>query len=645
MSLISITDASKDFGVRTLFKNLELHIKKNERLGLIGPNGSGKSTLLKVIAGLEPLLNGERTCSPALKISLVGQENTLDKNITVMEEVLKGCKKKSDLLIRFRKLTEKISSNSKDKSLLKELGYLSELMDNTNAWNLEQQCKEILRRLGIKDTGRTIKELSGGFQKRVELASALISNPDVLLLDEPTNHLDVSSIQWLQGWLEKYKGALVLITHDRYFLEKVTTRMIEIDNGKIYKYSANYSNYLQLKLVQNTSEKSTNKKFRAILKKELNWLKKGPKARSTKQKARVQRITNLQSQQPLESEKNLELNSISNRIGKKAIDVENLSITINHKKILKDFSYNFTPNDRVGIIGHNGSGKTSLLDVLAGKRKPTSGKIEFGQTIAIGYLDQHTNELSIGKGINRRVIDFIKEAGPIININEKKITASQLLEKFLFHPSEQYSKIEKLSGGEKRRLTLCKMLINAPNILLLDEPTNDLDIQTLSVLEDFLEDFKGCVIIASHDRYFLDRTINKIFNFEQGELKRYDGNYSSFQENKRSNTLRKTLPYESKDYSLNKKSSRKNISLSSEATKKSKNIKELRKISFKEKRELDQLDKEIPMLENRKLEVEKSISENFSDQNVVRLSHELANITEKIKVLEERWLILSDLAK
>ena len=637
MALISLTKASKDFGVRTLFKDLDLFISKNERLGLIGPNGSGKSTLLKIIAGEEALLTGDRQCSSSIRISLVNQEDHLDKERTVLEEVLKGCGKKRELLLRFNELTKELEINPKQSSLLKQLGQLSELIDSANAWNIEQECKEILMRLGIFDVHKAIKELSGGYMKRIGLASALVSNPDVLLLDEPTNHLDASAVEWLQSWLSKYEGALILVTHDRYFLDQITTKMLEVDRGKVSKYYGNYSEYLRKKVENEELSVISEKKFQGILRKELNWLKQGPKARSTKQKARLQRIAEMQTKSAYELKKNIEMNFSSRRIGKKVIEASNLYVTVDGKQntsyLLKNFNYSFTPEDRVGIIGPNGTGKSTLLDLIAGRRKPTQGSIEVGETIHIGYLDQHTNELTKGKGLQRKVIDFVEEAATKIEIGNKQLNASKLLERFLFSPSEQHSPLGKLSGGEKRRLSLCRMLIQAPNVLLLDEPTNDLDIKTLSVLEDFIEDFRGCVVIVSHDRYFLDRTVDRIFNFENQQLIRHEGNYTSFIGHKqlkdRNLRVNGSLVIEKN------KNPRKAHHLNHEKKRKG--------LIFKEKEEIKELEKTLNQLEERKLILEKSISEASFETNISSLSQDLAEVTEKIQTKEERWLFLSEL--
>ena len=637
--LISLVNASTDFGIKNLFSNLDLHIIKKERLGLIGPNGSGKSTLLRVLAGVEPLREGERKCLSSLRISLVGQETSYISEKSILEEVLEGCGEKRKLLLDFSQLSRKVAQNPEDQSLLKKLGQISELMDSAGAWNLEQQCQDVLRRLGIKDLEKPVKDLSGGYRKRVGLAAALVSKPDVLLLDEPTNHLDASAVEWLQNWLDHYEGALVLITHDRYVLDRITNRMVEINNGETREYSGNYRKFLQQKVEQEESEASTKKKFQGVLRKELAWLKQGPKARSTKQKARIQRIAEMQTKPKSRVKAKLEMNSLTRRIGKIVIEAEGVGLSLKGKEgnvdLLVDFTYSFSPEDRVGIIGPNGSGKSTLLNIIAGKILPTSGKIKLGETVHIGYLDQHTNELNKGNGLNRKVIEFVEEAALRIDHGGKQISASQLLEKFLFPPSQQHCPLLKLSGGEKRRLALCKMLIQAPNVLLLDEPTNDLDIQTLSVLEDFLEDFKGCVVVVSHDRYFLDRTVDRVFNFENGHLKRYEGNYSRFLDQKitgeRENEIKK------RDKIVNN-SQKKSVH---DRNSNSKNNQ--RRLSFKESRELAELDLKLPILEKQKIDLEKKIT--YSNGDICEISLQLAELIESIEDHENRWLELSELSE
>ena len=637
MSLISLVDASKDFGIRTLFADLTLHIREGDRLGLIGPNGSGKSTLLKVLAGEEPLGGGERRCSSRLRVELVGQESSVDPGLTVLEQVLAGCGEKRDLLLRFSELSEAVADSPDNAVLLAELGVLSQRMDESEAWSLEQQCQEVLQRLGITDLHSPVEALSGGYRKRVGLASALVACPDVLLLDEPTNHLDAAAVEWLQSWLDRYPGAVVLVTHDRYVLDRVTRRIVEVELGEARSIDGNYSAYLQRKAEQNLADAAGAAKFKSVLRRELAWLRQGPKARSTKQKARLQRIDEMQSAPTKQSRTQLEMASVSRRIGKVAIEAEHLSVSADGNKdgplLLSDFSYSFSPEDRVGIIGPNGSGKSTLLDLIAGRRQPTGGSLQIGETVHLGYLDQHTDVLSDGKGLDRKVIDFVEEAASTIDLGNEQLSASQLLERFLFPPALQHSPLSKLSGGERRRLSLCRMLIQAPNVLLLDEPTNDLDVQTLSVLEDLLEDFRGCVVVVSHDRYFLDRTVDRLFCFENGRLQRFEGNYSAFLDHRRDlEKVQSEALAAQESAQRSAKSASKQLSTPANKPKRR---------SFKESKELERLDSDLPALEQRKQELEQTIASGRGDLS--SLSLELAALLDSLHTSEERWLELSEL--
>jgi ATP-binding cassette subfamily F protein uup len=631
VSLISLVGAAKDFGIRTLFTDLDLHIGEGERLGLIGPNGAGKSTLLRVLAGREPLGEGERRCSQKLRVELVGQESEVTPGLTVLEQVLEGCGAKRDLLLRFSALSDAIAAAPNDEALLAELGVLSQRMDEEEAWSLEQQCREVLQKLGISDLQRPVLDLSGGYRKRVGLASALVACPDVLLLDEPTNHLDAAAVEWLQTWLDRYPGALVLVTHDRYVLDRVTRRMVEVARGTARTYQGNYSTFLQHKAEEEASEAASAAKFKGVLRRELAWLRQGPKARSTKQKARLQRIEAMRQDKPLPSKGKLEMASVSRRIGKLVIEAEGLGVTAdgsaNGQLLLDDFTYSFSPEDRVGIIGPNGSGKSTLLDLIAGRRSATQGELRLGETVHIGYLDQHTEAFNQGKGLERKVIEFVEEAASRIDLGGEQLTASQLLERFLFPPAQQHSPLAKLSGGERRRLTLCRMLIQAPNVLLLDEPTNDLDVQTLSVLEDFLEDFRGCVIVVSHDRYFLDRTVDRLFCFDSGRLKRFEGNYSDFLDQQRR---------------LERQQSAQTNTPSRKDSKVKTSEQGPRRRSFKETKELQSLDQRLPELEARRGALEQAMTEKGAD--IAKLSLDLAEVMQSIAHAEDRWLELSELA-
>ncbi len=645
MSLITLINASKDFGIDNLFSNLNLHIKKGEKLGLIGPNGSGKSTLLKVLAGIEPLNQGTRQCSPRVTIKAVEQESPLQENQTVIEAVLSSCGKKRELLLSFQKLSNLVANNPSNERFLSELGQLSQLMDNNQAWALEQECKEILSRLGITDLQIKVGELSGGYRKRVGLASALVAKPDVLLLDEPTNHLDASAVEWLQCWLTNYRGALVLVTHDRYVLDQVTNHLIEISLGKAQKYEGNYSTFLKQKAQEQEIETLASAKFKSAMRRELIWLRQGPKARSSKQKARLQRIAEMYKEPKKRQLGQLEMTTGSRRLGKLTIEAIGLGITtdgnLNSPPILENFTYNFAREDRVGIIGPNGSGKSTLLDLIAGKRKPTSGILRLGETVNIGYLDQHTQDFNLGQGLQRKVIDYVEEAAALVKLNGKQMTASQLLENFLFPASQQHSPLSKLSGGERRRLTLCKMLIQAPNVLLLDEPTNDLDINTLTILEDFLEDFRGCVVVVSHDRYFLDRTVDRIFHIKNRQLEQFEGNYSDFinkQRTQEKHNKGNALLLEKKVNLLSPTQKNQGSKQQKEPINKVRS----RRLSFKEQRELLSIEQDLTLLEKKKKTLEEILNKGEKDLRLP--SKQLADLIKTIERMEDRWIYLSELS-
>ena len=647
MSLISLVDVRKDYGIRTLFDGLSLHVGERERLGLIGPNGAGKSTLMRVLAGLEPPGSGERRVLPQARIVLVSQEPEMDPERSVLEQVFAESGEKMQLLRRYTAVSDALAlahaKGDDDTALLAELGDLNARMDQSQAWDLEQQIREVLQRLGIGDTKRRVGDLSGGYRKRLALAAALVAGPDVLLLDEPTNHLDADCIQWLQGYLQRFRGALVLITHDRYVLDQVTNRIVEVDRGEARSYSGNYAYYLARKAEEDASEAASEAKLRNVLRRELEWLKRGPKARSTKQKARIQRIEAMQEQPKRQAKGQLSLATNQRRLGKRAIEADGLSVwaTDAHQAsgaepLLREFSYDFSPEDRVGIIGPNGSGKSTLLDLIAGRRTAQAGRIELGSTVKLAYFDQHSHnvlESTDAAGRQRKVIDVVKEAASTVELEGSSLSASQLLERFLFPPAQQHQPVSKLSGGERRRLHLCRLLIEAPNVLLLDEPTNDLDVQTLTVLEDFLEDFRGCVVVVSHDRYFLDRTVDRLFCFERSRLQRFEGNYSSYLE--RQQTLSSTTSGGSATTAAP------TAEPPPAAAAPTKN----RRRSFKESRELEKLDAELPRWEKQRGALEAQLAAGGSDYAALEaLSGELSELLERIARGEERWLELSELA-
>jgi len=659
LSLISLIEAAKDFGLRPLFAGLTLHIGERERLGLIGPNGAGKSTLLRVLAGQEPLGGGERRCAPRTRVVCVDQEPRLDPQRTVLEQVFSASGEKMELLRRYTQVSEALAlahaDGGDDAALLSELGSLNARMDQSQAWALEQQIREVLQRLGISDTQRRVGDLSGGYRKRLALAAALVADPEVLLLDEPTNHLDADSIQWLQGYLQRFGGALVLVTHDRYVLDQVTTRIVEVDRGEARSYSGNYGYYLARKAEEEASLAASEAKFKGVLRRELEWLQRGPKARSTKQKARIQRIEAMQEAPRRQARGQLSLASNQRRLGKRAIEAEELTVwasdearTAGTPALLRDFSYDFSPEDRVGIIGANGSGKSTLLDLIAGQRQPHGGRLELGSTVRLAYFDQHSHQVLESldaAGRERKLIDVVKDAASSVELEGSTLSASQLLERFLFPPSQQHQPISKLSGGERRRLHLCRLLIEAPNVLLLDEPTNDLDVQTLTVLEDFLEDFRGCVVIVSHDRYFLDRTVDRLFSFDNGRLLRFEGNYSAYLEHRASTLASVAGNGGSSGSSRTSSSSQEATTAVQASTPASKSKRPSpRRRSFKESRELEALEAELPQWEARKAELEQILGAGGSDYSSLEsLSQELAGLSERIERGEERWLELSEL--
>jgi ATP-binding cassette subfamily F protein uup len=657
LSLISLVGVRKDFGIRTLFDNLTLHVGERERLGLIGPNGAGKSTLLRLLAGLEPPGAGERRMLPQARVVLVSQEPEMDPERTVLDQVFEGSGEKMELLRRYTAVSDALAhahaEGSDDSALMAELGELNARMDQSQAWGLEQQIREVLDRLGVTDVGRRVSELSGGYRKRLALASALVAEPDVLLLDEPTNHLDADCIQWLQGYLARFPGALVLITHDRYVLDQVASRIVEVDRGEASSYQGNYAYYLARKAEQEASAVASEAKFKGVLRRELEWLRRGPKARSTKQKARIQRIEAMQEAPKRQVKGDLSMASNQRRLGKRAIEAGNLSIWATPETraegaapLLRGFSYDFSPEDRVGIIGPNGSGKSTLLDLIAGRgERPFDGQLELGSTVKLAYFDQHSDVL-VGErdaaGRERKVIDVVKEAASTVEVDGSTLSAGQLLERFLFPPAQQHQPVSKLSGGERRRLHLCRLLIEAPNVLLLDEPTNDLDVQTLTVLEDFLEDFRGCVVVVSHDRYFLDRTVDRLFAFENGELQRFEGNYSAYLERQR--TAGRPAASSSTANATATTTDSTAAREPAQAAPAARSAKPRRR-SFKESRELQSLEAELPQWEARRSELEALLGAGGSDYAALEaLTQELASLSERISSGEERWLDLSELA-
>ncbi|MDB9458119.1 ABC-F family ATP-binding cassette domain-containing protein [Dolichospermum circinale CS-545/17] len=632
MSIVTLQSVKKDFGIKELLKDANFSLDTNDKVGLIGTNGSGKSTLLKMIAGLESIDSGQILVNSGAKIVYLPQQPDIDENHTVLEQVFADSGEQMHLVKEYEELSDKLAHYPDDSQLMSRLSSVMQRMDATGAWEVETNAKIILTKLGIADFDVKVGTLSGGYRKRIALAAALISEPDLLLMDEPTNHLDALSVEWLQSYLNRYRGALLLITHDRYFLDRVTNKIIEIDRGDIYTYTGNYSYYLEKKALAEESAISTQRKHQGILRRELEWLKKGPKARSTKQKARIERAHALRDTEFKQLNGKVDISTIGRRIGKKVIDIKNVSKAYNGRTLIKDFTYEFSPEDRIGIIGGNGAGKSTLMDIITARIKPDSGIVEIGSTIHIGYFNQHSEELLTAVNEDQRVIDYIKEEGEFIEISDgTKITASQMLERFLFPGNQQYAPIHKLSGGEKRRLFLLRILISAPNVLILDEPTNDLDVQTLAVLEDYLEDFNGCVIVVSHDRYFLDRTVDTIFALEAGgSLRQYPGNYSIYLDYKKSEEAQ---PQETAKAVIVEKVTSPVIE-----------TKKRRRLSNWERREFAELEGKIAKLEAEKTALEKKLATmagNYSE--VQKLYEQVETLKKNIDVATERWLELAEM--
>jgi len=638
MALFTLRSLKKDFGIKEILKDASFSLDEGDKVGLIGTNGSGKSTLLKMIAKLETFDSGDLWINSSAKIIYLPQQPDLNEELTVLEQVFADSGEQMSLVKEYEEISDQLSHGHGDQDrLLARLSSVSERMDVMGAWDLETDAKIILTKLGVDDLEAKIGSLSGGYRKRIAIASALLSSPDVLLMDEPTNHLDALSVEWLQSYLNRYRGALLLITHDRYFLDKVTNRIIEIDRGDLFNYSGNYSYYLEKKAEAEDSAASTQRKHSGLLRRELEWLKKGPKARSTKQKARIDRAHALQATEFKQANAKVDITTSGRRIGKKVVELDRIGKSYGDRTLIKDFSYNFTPEDRIGIIGANGAGKSTLMNMILGNLQPDEGTVEIGTTIHFGYFDQHSDDLA--ENGNLRVIDYLKNVSELVKTSDGSvITASQMLERFLFPGNQQYAPINKLSGGEKRRLFLLKVLMAAPNVLILDEPTNDLDVQTLAVLEEYLEDFNGCVIVVSHDRYFLDRTVDMVFSFEaEGEVRLYPGNYSIYLEHKK----------DEEEQEGNKTKEQK-VSNSQpfvpEIKKPKTESKKPSKASFKEKREYEDLELKIPQLEAEKIQVEKQLYHNppTGHTEVKKLSDRLAELTKLIEKSTERWLNLSE---
>ncbi|UIE36879.1 ABC-F family ATP-binding cassette domain-containing protein [Leptodesmis sichuanensis] len=644
MALFTLRSLKKDFGIKEILRDASFSLNEGDKVGLIGTNGSGKSTLLKMIAGLEPIDGGELWVNSAAKIVYLPQQPELDENRTVLEQVFADSGEQMALIREYEELSDKLAhGHGEHDKLMSQLSRVSQQIEMANAWELETNAKIVLTQLGIQDFEARIGDLSGGYRKRIAIATALLSEPDVLLMDEPTNHLDALSVEWLQSYLNRFRGALLLITHDRYFLDRVTNGILEIDRGDLYAYSGNYAYYLEKKAAAEESAASTQRKHAGVLRRELEWLKRGPKARSTKQKARIDRIREMQAQEFKQAQGKVDISTPGRRIGKKVIELTNVSKGYGDRTLIKDFTYLFNPEDRIGIIGPNGVGKSTLMNLITGRIEPDSGTVEIGSTIHIGYFDQHSDDVTMNE--NQRVIDYLKGVAELVKTADGSvITASQMLERFLFPPNQQYAPIHKLSGGEKRRLFLLRVLMSAPNVLILDEPTNDLDVQTLAVLEEYLEDFNGCVIVVSHDRYFLDRTVETIFAFEpDGTLRQYPGNYSVYLDFKKEEEAKRQQAESIQNSTFKIQNSAPDTANPKSKIQNSKSDRP-QKLSFKEKKEYEALETQIPEMEAEKEAVEKILYNNPPTDFVElqQLTDRLAELSQAIDAATERWLELAE---
>lgn len=530
MSILTIENVSKSYGERILFDNISFTLEDQDKVGLIGINGMGKSTLLNIISGLDGADAGTITTSRGLTIEYLSQNPVFNQQATVIEQVLKGESLAMKAIREYQLTLEDIISKPNNIDLQILLAELTSQITSLDAWHLESQVKTILSKLGIRDYEERMVNLSGGQRKRVALASALITPCDLLLLDEPTNHLDNDTIEWLEKYLANRKGALFMITHDRYFLDRVVNKIFELDDGKLYIYDGSYSNFVEKKIERKALESASEAKRYSLYRQELEWIRTGPRARRTKQKARIQRFEELKESMGVSDESKLDISVGHSRLGKKTLEISNISKSYDGTPVIKDFDYILLRNDRIGIIGDNATGKSTLLNILAGKIKADNGSIDIGPTVKIAYLSQESEDMDH----SLRAIEYIRNTAEYVTTAEgSKISAGKMMEKFLFPADLQWTPISRLSGGEKRRLYLLKVLMDAPNLLLLDEPTNDLDINTLQVLENYIDEFNGAVISASHDRYFLDRTCHKIFSLEgPGDIIIHVGNYSDFLEYK-----------------------------------------------------------------------------------------------------------------
>ena len=625
MKTISIEHISKTYGEKTLFSDISFTITEKERVGLIGVNGTGKSSLLKLIAGIDVPDSGELITSKDYSISYLAQHPDLNSELTILEQIFVGDAPIFRLLKDYEKTLLLLNEQPENQRIQEKLFELQKEMDTLNGWDISTNAKTILTKLGIEDFNLKIGTLSGGQKKRVALSQVLIQSPDLLILDEPTNHLDYESIDWLEDYLRRYQGAILIVTHDRYFLDSVTNRIFELDGGQIFTYKGNYAAFLEAKAVREENETATILKQKNLFRRELEWIRRGAKARSTKQKARIQRFEKLDDElSSVKSNEKLDIALKGSRLGKQVFELNGASKRFGDKVLIDDFDLLVKPGDRIGIIGKNGTGKSTLLNILAGKIPLDDGERIIGQTVKVAYYTQESEDMDE----NKRMIEYLKETAQVIDTADgKTVSAAQMLERFLFPSHTHGTPIRKLSGGEKRRLYLLKILMLEPNVLLLDEPTNDLDTQTLTVLEDYLEEFPGVVITVSHDRYFLDKVVGQLIVLKgDGDIDTFYGNYSEFLE---------------KDTKLPE---RKKTEIKEEASQKDKPKK--KRMSYNEQKEFETIEDDIAKVESRLEEITNEMNNTGSDfEKAQKLMEEESGLNEKLEHLIERWTYLTELSE
>jgi ABC transport system ATP-binding/permease protein len=623
MKMISIENVSKTYGEKKLFNEINFTISEKERVGLIGINGTGKSSLLKIVAGIDFPDSGEIVAAKDYSISYLSQQPELDGELTVLEQVFAGDSPVFKVVSQYELALENLNRDPNNLSLQDRLFTLQKEMDSLNAWDASSNAKSILNKLGIEHYQQRVAELSGGQKKRVALAQVLIDSPDLLILDEPTNHLDFESVKWLEEYLSRYNGSILLVTHDRYFLDRVTNRIFELDGGNLYSYKGNYAAFLEAKAIREENEAASFEKMRNLYRNELEWMRRGAKARTTKQKARIQRFETLDNKlSEQKSSEKLDITLSGSRLGKQVFELKDVSKSFGEKVVLRDFDYLMKPGDRIGIIGQNGAGKSTLLNLLVGRISPDSGELIVGQTVKIAYYTQENDDMDE----NKRMIEYLKETAQMVHTSDGKyITAAQMLERFLFPMNSHGTPIRKLSGGEKRRLYLLKKLMEEPNVLLLDEPTNDLDTQTLTVLEDYLEEFPGVVVTVSHDRYFLDKVVDQLLVFEgDGRVTPFFGSYTDYLESE-----------------LSKKETKPKLEVPKQQQPEKKKKK---KMTYKEQKEWEEIDQRIASVEEQIEQIGSELSKVGSDfEKAQSLAEKEASLNEELEYLIERWSYLSDL--